>query len=146
MYVTAVLVLSVAVSAPQLKDKPPKEPPIIGEWARVGHLQAGQPVGPDNPSHRQVFRADGGWEYYYGTGKTHSDGMGFTTDPRQSPANIDIYLNRSTGDGWRGIYKVEGDTLTVCLIRTPGERPKTFESAPDKPTTVWVFKRVTAKD
>ena len=65
MNTLALLTLSLAVGAPNLKDPPPKVPSIIGEWVRVGHTQAGQPVGADRETHRQVFKADGAWEYYY---------------------------------------------------------------------------------
>jgi uncharacterized protein (TIGR03067 family) len=146
MYATALLVLSVSVSAPQLKDKTPKEPPILGEWVRVGHTQAGQPVSTAREDHHQIFTPEGAWEYYYGGNKGNPQRWSFATDARQSPATIDIYQGKPGADGWRGIFKVEADTLTLCLVNTPGERPKTFESSADQPTTVWIFKRVTAKD
>ena len=38
------------------------------------------------------------------------------------------------------------DEATLCLVNTPGERPKTFDSSVDQPTTVWIFKRVKSKD
>ena len=79
MYAAAVLVLSVTVSAPKLKDKLPPAPPIFGEWVRVGHTEAGAPVPPDAEEHRQVFTADGVWEYTYG-GKGSPGGMSFATD------------------------------------------------------------------
>ena len=145
MYAAAVLVLSVSVSAPQLKDKTPKEPPIVGEWVRVGHTQAGQAVGPDREEHHQVFTADGEWDYWYGERKTPQQ-WSFATDTRQSPATVDIYRERPGANGWRGIYKIDGDTLTLCLVNSPAERPKTFESSADQPTTVWIFKRVKSKD
>src|SRR5215213_3791839 len=116
MYAAALLVLSVSVAAPKLKDKPPQAPPIYGEWVRVGHTEAGAPVAPDNPPHRQVFTADGQWDYYYGD-KGTPGGMSFVVDPRQGPPTIDIHMNAARLDSYRGIYKVEGDTLTLCLVR-----------------------------
>ena len=142
----ALLTLTFAVGAPNLKDLPPKMPSIIGEWVRVGHTQAGQPVGADRETHRQVFKADGEWEYYYADRKGTDARYTFATDSRQNPPTIDILLNRTGAGGWRGIYKIEKDTLTLCLVNTPGERPKTFESSADQPTTVWVFNRVTPKE
>jgi uncharacterized protein (TIGR03067 family) len=138
------LALGLAVAAPLPRERPPKEPPIIGEWLRVGHTEAGAPVAPDSEPHHQVFKADGTWEYSYG-GRRTAGLMTFVTDPRKSPPAIDIYMNRTTGDGWHGIYKVDGDTLTICLVRN-GDRPRAFESTPDRPTTIWVFKRVKATD
>jgi uncharacterized protein (TIGR03067 family) len=136
--------VTIAIAAPALKEKPPKEPPIVGDWVRVDHTQAGTPVGPDHSTHHQIFSADGGWEYYYGDPKGTTRGNSFVTDTRQSPPTIDIHL-KPAGQGtpnWRGIYKVEGDTLTLCLVTGDRDRPKTFESSAQQPTTVWVFKRV----
>ena len=144
MYAAALLVLSVSVAAPKLKDKPPQAPPIYGEWVRVGHTEAGAPVPPDAEPHHQVFTADGVWEYTYG-GKGASGGKSFVVDAQQSPPIIDIHMNAARLDSYRGIYKVEGDTLTLCLVRGDRDRPKAFESSPDRPTTIWVFKRVRPK-
>jgi uncharacterized protein (TIGR03067 family) len=144
--VAAFLMVPVAaMAAPALKDRPPKEPPsIVGEWVRVGHTEAGTAVRPDPQPHHQVFKADGTWEYSYGSGASPG-GMSYVTDPKQDPPTIDIRMQAGPAS-WRGIYKVEGDTLTLCLVKGDGDRPKKFESSPDLPTTVWVFKRVRPRD
>ncbi len=134
-----------AMAAPALKDRSPKAPPITGEWLRIGHTQTGVPVAPDAQPHHQIFAADGTWEYSYGS-RPSGNGMRFMADPKKSPPTIDIHLNAAQPAKWRGIYKVEGDTLTLCLVTDDRERPKRFESSADHPTTVWVFKRVPGKD
>ena len=137
---------ALAPAAPALKDPPPKEPPIHGEWLRVGHTNAGAPVGPDHAPHHQVFKADGQWEYWYGTRQANPGNHRFVTDSRQKLPTIDIDVGPGGQSGYRGIYKVEGDTLTLCLAIGDRERPKAFESSADQPTTIWVFKRVQPKD
>ncbi len=47
----------------------------------------------------------------------------FTLDPDQTPKTIDLTM-LNTGLELRGIYKLEGDTLTICEGL---ERPKNFE-------------------
>lgn len=135
-----------APAAPALKERPPAEPPIHGEWVRVGHTEAGAPVAPDRETHTQVFTSDGQWDYYYGARQGSSGNKSFKTDARQNPPAIDIHMDPAGPPQWRGIYKVEGDTLTLCLVTGDRERPKAFESTQDRPTTIWVFKRVKGKD
>jgi uncharacterized protein (TIGR03067 family) len=135
----------VAMAAPALKDRTPKERSIIGEWLRVGHTHHGTTMEPDRKPHHQVFKADGTWEYTYG-GTPSPGGMSYAADPKQTPPTIDIRLHVDQPPKWRGIYKVEGDMLTLCLVTGDRDRPTEFESSADHPMTVWVFKRVQAKD
>ncbi len=133
-----------AAAAPALKDRPAKAPPsVLGEWLRVGHIQAGKDAGRDSEPHHQTFTADGVWEYTYGGRVGHPVAKTYAADPKQNPPAIDI---NGGGQSWKGIYKVEGDTLTLCLSSGGRDRPKTFESSADHPTTVWVFQRVKPKD
>jgi uncharacterized protein (TIGR03067 family) len=136
-------VAALAPAAPALKEKAATTPPIFGEWFRTGHTEAGALVRVDNEQHHQVFTQEGQWQYWYGARPGNWTGNSFVTDTKQSPPTIDI----GTGGGhYRGIYKVEGDTLTLCVVTGDKERPKTFESSGDKPTTIWIFKRVKEKD
>src|SRR5215472_2723531 len=80
-------------AAPALKDPPPKEPPIIGEWLRVGHTEAGAAVGPDGEPHHQMFRPDGEWEYTYGGRQGAAGRKTYVVDSRQKPATIDIHTD-----------------------------------------------------
>src|SRR5262245_22770813 len=106
---------ALAPAAPALKDRAPKEAPIFGEWFRVGHTQAGAPAPVDREEHHQMCMPDGVWQYSYGGRADGSKTKSFVTDARQSPATIDIHLDAGGRPNWRGIYKVEGDTLTLCL-------------------------------
>ena len=97
------------------------------------------PVRTEGEQHYQVFTAEGQWQYWYGVRPERPTGTNFVTDAKQSPPTIDIGAG---GGQYRGIYKVEGDTLTLCVVNGDRERPKTFESTAEKRTTIWVFKRV----
>lgn len=69
-------------------------------------------------------------------------------DPSKSPKEIDITLLEKFGgkDGFRmtGIYKLDGDTLTVCRTISPDyDRPKEFKVA--EGYVLIVFKRAEKK-
>ncbi len=63
----------------------------------------------------------------------------FRIDPGQEPKAYDV----TTPEGLlaRGVYRIEGDTLTVCLSSPDDERPKTFTTKPDDGRTLIVYKR-----
>jgi hypothetical protein len=40
-----------------------------------------------------------------------------------------------------GIYRLEGDTLTVCLAEPNAERPKEFKTSEESKTTMLTLKK-----
>lgn len=65
--------------------------------------------------------------------------MVFTLDEMQSPKTIDLTID---GESTRlmGIYRLEGDRLTLCL-RSDGVRPTEFSSEGDGPPALTVYQR-----
>jgi uncharacterized protein (TIGR03067 family) len=56
---------------------------------------------------------------------------------------IDVFVkdgNKQT-IAWRGIYRLEGDVLTVCRTNGDSERPKTFEAGKKNKGLLIVWKR-----
>ena len=69
-------------------------------------------------------------------------------DPSKEPKTIDV-----TPDGGpnrdkvvAGIYKLDGDRLTICMAGRDGERPKTFEAAKGSGRTLMKFRRTNHRD
>jgi len=60
-------------------------------------------------------------------------------DPETSPAQLEFRTDLSSTD--LGIYKLEGDTLTICLDTTGKSRPEKFEAPKDSNRYVLVLKR-----
>jgi uncharacterized protein (TIGR03067 family) len=69
----------------------------------------------------------------------------FTLDPARTPKTIDLSVGVEDfrPRTWLGIYKLDGDTLKICIVppeREP-ERPTAFETKPGSKLLLWQFKR-----
>ena len=60
-------------------------------------------------------------------------------DPTMKPATIDLTVARGAKETVKGIYELNGDTLTLCWARK--ERPTAFESKPGGDVVLLVLKR-----
>jgi uncharacterized protein (TIGR03067 family) len=140
------LALAVTFAAPAPKDPPKKDiDPLLGEWVAVKAEKAGMPlpIGPDGMSIE--FKPDG--KVVIKESMTAPPECGYTTDPKKDPAEFDIMLPAAgrKAANMTGIYKVEGDTLIVCLS-VGGGRPTKFESAAGQANLLMTLKRVKTKD
>ena len=65
-------------------------------------------------------------------------------DPGKSPAHLDFTYEDGPAKGTtlKGIYKIEGDTMTLCLGGIGKDRPTEFASKPGSGTILIVQKRV----
>jgi uncharacterized protein (TIGR03067 family) len=72
-------------------------------------------------------------------GATH-EAATFTLLPDQKPPAIDIQPNRPGAKTVRGIYRIDGDSLTMCWVRG-GDRPTEFASKEGSAAILLVLKR-----
>jgi uncharacterized protein (TIGR03067 family) len=137
----ALLALTFVLRAPGLKEKKPEASPV-GEWVAERRTFGGneRPLAGDPP--RRTFAV------YRGDRKVPTEANRYAVDPAKEPAAIDLLPGDTDPPGRTvvGIYKVEGDTLTLCLAHGPDPRPSAFESSEARPTTLYVFKRAKKKD
>jgi len=142
MYSTLLIGSALLVGAPAAKEAPKKEAPsIVGEW--IGEKLVGggkeQPV----PAERIVFTftADGRFEVKGGANERPTVAT-YKIDTKKSPVEID--LDAGVRGAMPGIFKIDGDTLTICVSGgKDGERPTKFESPEGSGSILATFKRAT---
>jgi uncharacterized protein (TIGR03067 family) len=139
---TSLLVgLALVVGAPAKKDAPPKDPPtLIGEWIGESGVRGGKPENPP-PGTTLTFLADGKLRFKEGKDGKSEEGA-YNADAKKSPSEIDITPPEAAkGETLLGIYKIEGDTLTLCFAMG-GERPKEFAAPAGSEVMLVTCKRV----
>jgi uncharacterized protein (TIGR03067 family) len=131
--------VALVAAAPAPKEAPKADPTHVGDWVIESIAIAGQ-SGPVPPMTIR-FGADGKFERKGPDGQVVIGGT-FTVDTKQTPAHIDITTqeNQKPGPTAKAIFKIEGDTLTICSDNG-GNRPKTFESPAGSTTILMVLKR-----
>jgi len=138
----AVLGISVAVAAPLPKERVKPMPSVVGEWVVETETKGGEEQPKEGEPFSYLFRDDGSWALLQ-RGRLFADYRRYTTEPKATPATIDLFPPGTGTQPWyRGIYKVDGDTLTICYSDRGEPRPTTFESTAHSTSTLKVFKRV----
>jgi uncharacterized protein (TIGR03067 family) len=130
-----------AVGAPGDKEAPKKDAPsIVGEWDGEKAVRGGMERPIPDGGVKVTFTADGKLLFKEGF-KDATEGS-YKVDAKKNPAEID--LNPPNEDGTLlGIYKFDGDTLTICLSdKNSTERPTKFESPEGTNVMLITLKRV----
>jgi uncharacterized protein (TIGR03067 family) len=147
---TILLGLATVLAAPALKDDPKKDSGIVGEWTLESTSLAGK-AAKIAANLRYEFTADGQWLIRRDGVEMKSAPRQYKVDPKAKPATFDVTYHSPAGAAiaarnMLGIYKVEGDTLTICYTVGDGERPKSFEPEDGVRTAVMVLKRSKKKE
>jgi RNA polymerase sigma factor (sigma-70 family) len=146
---TAAVAVVVTVTSARLAlaDKPPAtgkeadrkdEETIVGTWAVVSLEQRGRDEGGEEIKQaRMIFTADGKVTLT-APGKGEKGGT-YKLDRAKKPKELTI----STDEGGtiKGIYKLDGDDLTICASDKDGERPTEFATKEGSDATLLVLKR-----
>jgi uncharacterized protein (TIGR03067 family) len=142
--VTGLLALSVAVtiavvtrqSRAEEKDAPKDEEKILGTWAVVSWEEGGEKAPQDMIKDVKVtFAADG--KMTVKQGEKEQD-LTYQLDPAQKPKAFEA--TNAKGLTGLGIYKLDGDNLTICFARR-GDRPTEFASKEGTSVVLQVLKR-----
>jgi uncharacterized protein (TIGR03067 family) len=131
----------VLASAPPAEDA---QQPLQGTWTATQAARDGQ-AADDVVGHRLSLtgtrfqiQSEGGQPLYAGTVRV---------DPRATPAAIDFEHTAGglTGKAWKGIYALDGDTLTICdnAPNLDKGRPTAFEATRGSGYVLITFTRAT---
>ena len=132
--------LAAQVVADEKADAELKAP--VGNWTVEKAVFDGKEITNALKTLRFEIRAGGKYTVDLGTEKDEGT---FTVDPAKSPKELDVKPTGGPNKGktLQAIYKIDGDTLTVCYEydTTTGLRPAKFESK-DKTTHLLItYKR-----
>lgn len=137
--IALMVVAGLTFAAPTLKDESKKNTSIVGKWQMVSC--DGRRYSDYRTS--ETFRADGTRLTWRRIGEEEREiGGRYTVDTTTEPAQVDFLY----GNGrvlMQGIFKVEGDTLTVCFRVVGSPRPEKFG---EEDAATVVYERVQPKD
>jgi uncharacterized protein (TIGR03067 family) len=140
--------LAMSLAAPALKDPPNKAADLAGEWVAESLVYSGRPRPQGKDPQRHVFAHDGTWTVYRGERKQPGD-RAYRVDTTTDPPTITLKFDAAEQDGPEsvGIFKVVGNTLTLCYGRAGStRRPTAFESPPGSGINLIILKRAKPKD
>lgn len=136
---TLALFVPQAGSAPKPKGPPKLDlPSLVGSWA----VESETWDGTSRPTTPLVVTdtADGRSEERI-RDKVVRTGT-FAVNPGKGLAEIDLGTDGRAEEARLGVYKVEGDTLTICVSIEPAVRPKGFDTPAGSYRVLSTYKRV----
>ncbi|HEY2467906.1 MAG TPA: TIGR03067 domain-containing protein [Terracidiphilus sp.] len=109
-----------------------------GTWTLVSVMNEGQ-----SQTHDMQWVVEGDQYRIKVEGQLQPDPYGITLDP--SRGHIDVFHHDTPagtyGGKLKGIYKMSGDTLTVCYDLTGSTYPDSFDAPAGSRRAVYVFKK-----
>jgi arylsulfatase A len=112
-----------------------------GVWRAVSSVREGKD-GPPDVIRSIVRTVEGDHVTWSRDGKAFA-GTTIELDPAADPPALDVLPDGGRARGRRvlGIYKLDGNTLTIAMADPGGPRPTSFASAPGSRITVQTFRR-----
>jgi len=123
--------LLVAVTQPAQDAVKTELDKLQGDWTMVSQEIRGQKT-PEETAKQNKLTVKGD-QWTRSTAKGNVETVTFKIDPSKDPKTMDMTYVGPAGkeSHWLGIYKLEGDTLTMCRVAGFKERPKEFKTTPD---------------
>jgi RNA polymerase sigma factor (sigma-70 family) len=128
-----------AADRPKEADRKTDQERLQGSWAVVAAEVSGKKASAEELK-EIALTLDFAGDKVLLTQGGGSEEAAFRLDPTKDPKEIDLIVGKT--DVHRGIYRLEGDRLTLCESHPPQERPAAFASkAGAKFPMLLVFKR-----
>jgi uncharacterized protein (TIGR03067 family) len=130
-----------ALGAPGEKDAPKKDAPtVVGEWDGEKAVRGGKERPVPDGGIKITFTADG--KMLFKEGNKDEQTGSYKMDAKKIPGEIDISPPNEDGT-LKGIFKIDGDTLTICLSgKDETDRPTKFESPEGTNIMLVTLKRI----
>jgi uncharacterized protein (TIGR03067 family) len=109
---------------------------IQGQWKLISGERSGKPL-PENVAAGARLVFDG--NKITTTVRGNATTFGVLLHPDRAPKAIDLDMNGTLGEG---IYKLDGDTLTIVHTESGEPRPTKFATETGTPTTLMVLERI----
>jgi uncharacterized protein (TIGR03067 family) len=109
--------------APDVDAAKPIQEQLVGEWIVVKRVMSGREA---DPRARDVFAFTRETMQYLGN-EAMAPAMRYVLDPGKNPVTIDLLGANGRNFDMKGIIKLEGDLLTLC-VRQDETRPTEFAS------------------
>ena len=120
------------------EDRKNDKEELQGTWQVVRHEFEGEQAPKEvSQGTKLTFKGD----KYIGKSPERNYEGSFALNPAETPKEIDLQPVEGDRQKLLGIYKLDGDNLTICLGAARQSRPTQFVTSPDSGHTMYVMKR-----